>query len=147
QHCIVVNYIIAGSCEEGTCHSADGFWTLEVRDHALGRLLSRQTGDPLPAILEAHHAALRLRRADIIQADQIDPHFTFYLPAGPGAFSCSGTIARDISTSVRLAMGMHCHTWLSDDQLRDAQVKLIDDGQPGHRLGDHWLLPAGLREV
>ena len=45
------------------------------------------------------------------------------------------------------APGLHvrAHTWLSDDMLRDDQTPLIDDGTPGNRLGDDWLLPAPLR--
>jgi hypothetical protein len=31
--------------------------------------------------------------------------------------------------------------------LRDEQVLLADDGAPGQRLGDHWLLPGSLLRI
>jgi hypothetical protein len=42
---------------------------------------------------------------------------------------------------------VRARTWLSDDMLRDDQTPLIDDGTPGDRLGDSWLLPAPLRRT
>jgi hypothetical protein len=31
--------------------------------------------------------------------------------------------------------------------LYDDQMLLVDDGQVGDRLGDHWLMPAPLRRI
>jgi hypothetical protein len=42
------------------------------------------------------------------------------------------------------ALHVRAHTWLSDDMLRDDQ---IDDGSPGDRLGDSWLLPSPMRRT
>jgi hypothetical protein len=62
QNCISVNYIYVGDLD-GIPHRADGLWTLEIPDHALGRLLHRSPADPAVSIAAAHHAALRLRHA------------------------------------------------------------------------------------
>ena len=94
QDCVTVNYLLAGvmpvwsyelqcSADEGLwarsghSHSydeqgdevygaAEGLWTMEVPDHALGRAIER-SGNLLPdaIIREAHHNLLRLRHKQL----------------------------------------------------------------------------------
>jgi hypothetical protein len=75
------------------------------------------------------------------------PPTNFLVPAGPGAFICSLKSGRDVSRAYEPMLRVSAHTWLSDDMLRDDQTPLIDDGSPGDRLGDSWLLPAPMRRV
>lgn len=91
---------------------------------------------PAGSITDAHHAALRLRREDVLHNGKIDRNFQFLLPAGPGAFICSATAGADVSPRSVPGMHVRAHTWLSDDMLRDDQTPLIGDGAPGERLGD-----------
>jgi hypothetical protein len=145
QNCISVNYVVIGRLVNEETRWGDGLWTLEIPDHALGRLLHRSANDPAGSITDAHHAALRLRREDVLHNGKIDRNVQFLLPAGPGAFVCSATAGADVSPSSVPGMHVRAHTWLSDDMLRDDQTPLIGDGGPGERLGDDWLLPAPLR--
>jgi hypothetical protein len=46
----------------------------------------------------------------------------------------------EVSCSVR------SHTWISDERAREDHAILIDDGLPGKRLGDSFLLAAPLRQ-
>lgn len=147
QNCVTVNYVLIGILDQGMAHRANGLWTLDIPDHALGRLLHRSASDPAASIAAAHHAALRLRYEDVIRGGKIDPDFQFLLPAGPGAFVCSLLIGPDISIDGQQLLRLRVHTWLADDMLRDNQTSLIDDGAAGHRLGDSWLLPAPLRRT
>jgi hypothetical protein len=136
------NYIVVGRL--AGVRWGYGLWTLEIPDHALGRLLHRSADNPAGSIAVAHHAALRLRHEDVIRNGEVDRDFQFLLPAGPGAFVCSLVAGEDISRGYAPMLGVRAHTWLSDDMLRDDQTPLIDDGTPGSRLGDDWLLPAPL---
>lgn len=110
--------------------------------------MHRTIADPAGCLAAAHHSALRLHYKDVIHIHngKLDTtNFRFLLPAGPGAFVCSLQVARDVSLAKAPAMHVGAHTWLSDDMLRDDQTPLIDDGSPGDRLGDSWLLPAPMR--
>jgi hypothetical protein len=149
QNCISVNYFIIGSFERGIAHCGDGLWTLAIPDHAMERLMHRTEADPAACLSAAHHAALRLRDKDAVHMHdgKLDPSYQFLIPAGPGAFVCSLRSGRDISRAHTPMLHVGAHTWLSDDMLRDDQTPLIDDGSPGDRLGDSWLLPAPMRRT
>lgn len=105
--------------------------------------------DPAGCVAAAHHAALRLRQMDVMHErnERLDTSFQFLLPAGPGAFVCSLQRGPDVSVANAPTLSVFAHTWLSDDMLRDDQTPLIDDGSPGARLGDSWLLPAPMRRT
>jgi hypothetical protein len=147
QNCIAVNYVLCGRLTDTELRVADGIWGLEVPDHALGRLLHRQPDAGLDTVLRAaHHAALRLRIEAVIPEGEFEPERQFLLPAGPGAFVCQLRFGPDRSDGHRPGLHVLARTWLSDDQLRPDQTPLRpDDGAPGDRLGDGWLLPAPLR--
>jgi hypothetical protein len=78
---------------------------------------------------------------------KLDPDYQFLIPAGPGAFVCSLRSGRDVSQAHAPMLHVSARTWLSDDMLRDDQTPLVDDGLPGDRLGDSWLLPAPMRRT
>jgi hypothetical protein len=149
QNCICVHYIAAGRLLPGRADIGEGLWTLELTDHAVGQLMARAPKtDRTAAIFEAHHAALRLRRSDVVDdGGHVRRASDMPLPAGPGAFMCKVSMAPDMSLERQVAMHIVGRTWVSDDQLREDQVKRIDDGLSGERLGDSWLLPAPLRRV
>ena len=133
QDCVTVNYIVAG-----TPHMiiADGLWTLEVPDHALGRAVERsQYLHPETLIREAHTNLLSL---PVERVNDIH-----YIKAGPGCFA-----GRLSATGKEKTYGSSIHvrvqTWLSDDMMGDDQKPITEVGAPGRRLGDSVLLPRPL---
>jgi len=151
QDCITVNAIVAGVLpdDDGTLMVGvtEGMWTLEVPDHALGRAVERSGVLPDAIIAEAHHNILRLREAVVLDNSHIDVNRHFLLKAGAGGFICHLTAAQDVSLGYSYDVRCRAVTWLADDMLRDEQKLLVDDGLPGQRLGDSWLLPASLRRI
>jgi len=148
QDCVTVNYIVAGNLP-GPHKLGEGLWTLEIPDHALGRLIQR-TGNAAPVdhIMAAHHAVLGLRQSEIVPNNgRLDRDVSFGVAAGPGAFICHCSITPDQSMGGELQMHVFAHTWVADDQRSETQVVHIGDGGPGERLGDHWLLPMPMRRI
>jgi hypothetical protein len=148
QNCVCVNYVLAGDMpgDRGFC---DGLWTLEVGDHALGRVLQRSPAADLSAtILQAHHALLRARLCDLLP-NFADPTVAFYLPAGDGVFVCEVHRGKDLSLGCDHSIWIRARTWLHLDQLSDQQERavLVVDGIPGDRVGDDWFLPVPLKEI
>lgn len=144
QDCVAVNYFVVYPMS-GKLYSGDGLWTLEVPDHALGRLLQRDPAADLDAVLmAAHHAALRAKVDDVHPALR-DAARSFLLPAGNGVLTCSIRIGPDVSMGNRTMVHLAAHTWLHRDQLHDDQTPLLVDGVAGDRLGEAILLPAPLK--
>jgi hypothetical protein len=148
QDCATVNYMLAGSGPDGS-GLWHGLWTIEVPDHALGRMLQRAPDQDLDAaLLAAHRAVLQTRWC----ATFTDPRHRFLVPAGPGAFMCSMQFGADPSAGLDPIALVHAHTWLGDDQLRDEQeaelAGFFVDGAGGERrLGNYLLLPRPLRQI
>jgi hypothetical protein len=152
QDCVTVNYMLAGMLPStappggrmvGLC---EGLWTLEVPDHALGRAIERSGLLPDALIAEAHHQLLRLR-ADVVIRDRcFDGAQRFLVKAGAGGFVCSLRPGEEVSLG-RLTVSVRADTWLAEDMLHDDQVLLAEDGKPGERLGDCWLVPAPLCRI
>lgn len=144
QACVTMNYAVAGGPDKGV---AEGLWTIEVPDHALGRLLQRAPGLDIDAALRGAHFALLGAVQDSVPLARRDARFM--VPAGPGVFMCSALSGPDISTGGQINVHIHAHTWLHSDQLRDDQeaalIVAAGAGQP--RLGQSWLLPFPLRRV
>jgi hypothetical protein len=151
QNCVTVNYVVAGVLPDrrgdrhyGLC---EGLWTLEVPDHALGRCMARSGLMPDAIIAAAHHNILRLRRTVVIPDNRLDQDRRFLVKAGPGGFVCHLQSGPDLSLGMQPEVHARSDTWLAADQLHDDQILLVDDGQPGARLGDGWLVPAALRRI
>jgi hypothetical protein len=143
QGCVTVDYIVAGCLPGLTAGVADGLWSLEVTDHALGRLLQRAPNADLSAVLTAaHHAALRVQIMEVGQG-----HPEFLLPAGDGCFACTLMACEEEVTRNEPQAHIRAGTWLHRDQLHDDQRPIAIDGPPGHRLGESFLLPAPLRST
>jgi hypothetical protein len=53
----------------------------------------------------------------------------------------SAVPGRELGVQARAA------TWIAEDMVHERQVLLADDGIPGERLGDGWLLPRPLRRL
>ena len=95
QDCIAIDYIVAGGFAQ-EWGASSGRWSLDVSDHAMGRLLQRSpNADPEKVLYDAHHAVLRARADDI--TPELRERVRFCCRADP-AFSCasctSGTIRR-----------------------------------------------------
>jgi hypothetical protein len=97
QDCVAVNYVLAGVLPPGMVGTAEGLWSLEIPDHALGRAIHRSGLLPDAIIAEAHHNLLRLRAAVIIPNNRIDRQRTFFVKAGAGGFKCHFIAVPDIS--------------------------------------------------
>jgi hypothetical protein len=144
QDCVTLNYIIVG-CVADVIQVAEGMWTLEVPDHALGRAVER-SGFLHPGVLirEAHSTLLNLPEAVFKQ-----PNFTdrtssgAYIKAGPGCFAGYFHVSEDVSRSGYSA-SVRVRTWLDEDQLFERQIVLCEKGKPGQRLGDSVLKPSPL---
>jgi hypothetical protein len=156
QDCIAVYYVLVGDLPNKRAF-AMGLWSLEVPDHAVGRLLQRDRHADINAVLgEAHRALLRIRSRRV-HAHFQNPARRFFLPAGNGVLVCNVYITphraenRDDAaiSSERFNIYARAWTWLHRDQLSEQQIGAIltDEGRPGERLGDGLLLPEPLRQV
>jgi hypothetical protein len=117
-----------------------GFWTLEIADHALGRLAMRSPGANFrAAIYEAHAWALRARVPTPIPSSVR----TVLLPALGGAFLARFIAGRDSSDGQPI-LYLRVRTWIPADKLRSDQHPL-ETGAPA--LGSSFLLPQPLREL
>ena len=135
QDCVTVNYVVAGVHKDKVI-LAEGLWTLEVPDHALGRAVERsRLLTPEAIIREAHTTLLNLPTAALTKRH--------YLKAGPGCFAGVVTTARDVNTG--LSVHVRALTWLGDDILGPDQIPLKEIGAPGDRLKDGIFLPTPLR--
>jgi hypothetical protein len=144
QDCVTLNYIVVG-CIADIIQVAEGLWTLEVPDHALGRAVWRsRLLHPGVLIHEAHSTLLNLPAAVLKQ-----PNFTerassgAYIKAGPGCFAGYFHVSEDVSRNDYTA-SVRVRTWLDEDQLSDGQVILCEKGKEGERLGDSVLRPSPL---
>lgn len=154
QDCVTVNYIAVGNLPwlpSDGASKAEGLWTLEVPDHALGRAIERSGLLPTAIIQEAHLNLLALpiellaTTTDSAGALHITPRFL--VKAGAGGFAAQIIIGEDISLGGAFMINARADTWLADDMLHDDQMLLVDDGRPGYRLGDGWLMPAPFRRI
>jgi hypothetical protein len=144
QACVTINYAVAGGLDKGV---AEGLWTIEVPDHALGRLLQRAPGVDIDGALRGAHFALLGAVQDSLPLAHRDARFM--VPAGPGVFMCSALHGPDISTGGQINIHIHAHTWLHSDQLRDDQeaALIVAAGACQPRLAQSWLLPFPLRRL
>ena len=71
----------------------------------------------------------------------------FLVKAGTGGFAARIILGKDISFGEAIIIHVRADTWLANNTLRDDQVLLVDDGRPGHRLSDAWLMPSPFRHI
>jgi hypothetical protein len=172
QDCVTVDFLLAGwlpSLAEGGL--ADGLWSLEIPDHALGRAIERSGGLPDAIIAEAHHNVLRLRQDQLKQPEltvlpvaasdgfRMTLGSQFLVRAGGGGFVCELTLGPNVEADDdprvpfselpgrELGVQVRAATWIAEDMVNERQVLLAGDGMPGERLGDGWLLPQPLRQL
>jgi hypothetical protein len=151
QDCVAVNYFVAGYIPGPPQHFgvAEGLWTLEVPDHALGRAVERSRFlHPGAIIREAHLNLLALPSSVMNQFALGDPDQRGELvKAGPGAFVAHMRAAPDVSLGDAYAVHVRVSTWLADDMLHENQIPLREKGEPGDQLGDGWLRPVPYRRI
>jgi hypothetical protein len=156
QDVVVAEYVIAGVTHFGIGTYA-GFWSIEVTEHALGRLLQRNRRADIDAVLyEAHRAAMNIRCRDVkprfakaMDEAAIRAH-SFLLPAGSGVFVCTFDASADESQDGAQMGAVRATTWLAHDMLSAEQDATIldvsgDHQQRGERLGDRILVPPPLQ--
>jgi hypothetical protein len=145
QDCVVVDNLVAGRLSrlDGTPHlgrCGPGVWTLEVQDHALGRLLQRDPGADIDAVLWAAHTA-----ALAVNLESFPVDTSFFLPAGNGGFLARLENTRNRVNDGEFGLHIQCRTWLSND-MRD-QIPVATTNTFGARIGDNLLLPVPLRHL
>jgi hypothetical protein len=151
QDCVAVNYFVAGYIPGPPEHFgvAEGLWTLEVPDHALGRAVERSRFlHPGAIIREGHLNLLALPSSVMNQLALGEPDQRGELvKAGPGAFVAHMRAAPDVSLGDAYAVHVRVRTWLADDMLHENQIPLREKGEPGDQLGDGWLRPVPYRRI
>jgi hypothetical protein len=180
QNCVTVNCLLAGRLPSwagpgipGPTISglAEGLWSLEVPDHALGRAIERSGRLPDAIIAEAHHNILHLRQNQLKQTEvtvmpvaasdglRMSLGSQFLVRAGDGGFVCELTLGPEVGTDDdpavmitafpgrELSIQARAATWIAEDMVHERQVLLAEDGLSGERLGDGWLLPQLLRQL
>jgi hypothetical protein len=147
QDCVTVNYVLAGRLPRVLFGTSEGIWDLEVPDHALGRAIERSGLLPDVLIAEAHHNLLRLRADIVFPNGRLDKKTRFLVKAGAGGFVCQLRAGEDVSLGNAMRFRVRSDTWLAEDMLRDEQILLADDGAPGQRLSDSWLLAGPLLRI
>jgi hypothetical protein len=147
QDCVVVNYIVIG-CVDDIIQVAEGLWTIEVSDHALGRAVERsRLLHPGVLIREAHLNLLNLPATVLERADFTDRTSSgAYIKAGPGCFAGHFHVSEDVSRNDYTA-SVRVRTWLDNNQLSDRQIVLCEKGKAGERLGDSVLRPSPLCHI
>jgi len=120
QNCVLTSFAIAGRTSRCSAASNHG-WTLEVPDHALGRLIERCRGaDPAAALWQASNAFLNAGLSEIVACLKNDQ--VFYLPAADGLFLCEAIAINDD------AFGLHIYararTRLATDMLQPEQTPI-----------------------
>jgi hypothetical protein len=142
QDCVTVNYLIAGAIPDfglpnhRRTDMAEGLWTLEIPDHALGRAIERSGVLPDQIIREAHDTLLELPLDKVSLTGE-----AFLLKAGKGGFICQFSAGQDASIENYFQFHVRAPTWISDDMMGPNQEPLSMKGAPGKRLGDTWLRP------
>jgi hypothetical protein len=149
QDAVCLHYLLIGrlvEAEPGKCYRADGLWSLEVTEHAGGRLFEYNRGaDPAAIIWEAHSRVLQVSAAALAPCC-VDPARRFLLPAGGGWFLCQLVSGEDMSASGALSVHVRARTWLSQDMAINERA-IVGPGPPGEQVGDGFLLPRPLRRL
>jgi hypothetical protein len=137
QNCVAVNFIVAGKAGRSIT-VCEGLWSMEIPDHALGRLLERsRLPNPEAVIREAHRNLLELPSA--VATERLR-----YIKAGPRCFVGRLMKAEDVEARAT-AYFFRVGTWLENSMLGEDQVPLRAKGEPGDRLGDTYLVPWPFR--
>ena len=136
QDCVTLNYVVVGT---DMINVAEGLWTLEVPDHALGRAVERSRFlHPEVLIRDAHKNLLELPTS-ILDRKHINGE-SFYIKAGAGCFVAYFRIHPDVSIG-KITSSVRVVTWLDNDQLGADQIVISDKGEKGQTLGDSFLKP------
>jgi hypothetical protein len=151
QNGIVVEYVVLGCLPRADGPEGVygyGLWTIEVPDHALGRLLHRDPrADVVACIMQAHKAALLI---DVEAAlPYVNEDRRFLLPAGRGAFIGELVGGPDVSANHEIIIHVRAHTWVHESELHDDQRStwFLPAGESGRRMCDSVLLPWPLRPL
>jgi len=144
QDSISANFLLLGEWGENRLGAASGPWTLEFKEHALGRLITRDPGaDPVKVMLAANRNILTADyRLSPMAYGKGDP---FYLAAGDGAFVCNFAVAGD-TQSDEPVFSVQASTWLHNDMLAENQIP-IAPAPEGEQCGELILLPRPMRDV
>ena len=147
---VAISYMVMGCTMEGP-GLFTGHWTINVTDHALGRVLERDPGADLNAVLLAAHQTIigsSHTKWEALASNERRPGqpFSVLVAAGNGAFVCDMGFTDEDEGLIWLV----ARTWLHRDQLFEAQdraVVLPAAMSADDRLGDDIMLPAPFRRI
>lgn len=138
QNAVVVDYIVAGHTGNGA-YLRTGLWTLEVPDHALGRLSQRARGVDLDDAIRQAHRELLAAGFERLPS----PYDDLLVRAGPGAFVGQLVYGHDVKTG-DVSIYFRPRTWLHEDMIGEEQVPIAPGTPP---LGESLMLPVPLRDL
>jgi hypothetical protein len=145
QNCVTVNYLVFGSTpEEPMGALGEGLWTLEIKDHAIGRFFERGNSDPDQAIFAIHDAVLNVDSRDLQDGTR-----SVRLRVGDDVWCGEVRAGFDVSIA---NFGLHVivRTHLGFDQLNPGQEFGLIQPRPQagpYRLGESWLAPPPFRTL
>jgi hypothetical protein len=145
QDCVTVNYLTLGATPDApTGALGEGLWTLEIKDHAIGRFFERGDGGPDQAIFAVHDALLNVDSRDL----QDRPR-SVRLRVGNDVWCGEVRAGFDVSIA---DFGLHVivRTHLGFDQLSPGQEFGLIQPRPQagpYRLGEGWLAPPPFRTL
>jgi hypothetical protein len=151
QDGVCINHVLTGVTmpepNGDRCYLSAGLWTLEVPDHALGRIMQRTAEDPAAILFAAHRNLLALPARLVTDERWIGEHRSFLLAAGDGAFITTLEIGPSTDDPKSWNCSARAATWVHTDMLGEQQTPLRAVAERPKRLADTWLLPTPLCRI
>jgi hypothetical protein len=141
QECVTFNYVMLGSPLKTTKPIAEGAWSMEITDHALGRMIERAPkAEHTGLIREAHRRLKNASRASLQDHQQANSQFL--VPVSAGCFVCEMLTGLEISLPGIMII-VKVRTFLGSGMESDLPV--VPQGQGAGRAGLSALIPFPLR--
>lgn len=140
ENCVTVDFLAIGWTRHRPLGDlTQGVWTLELKDHALGRFYQRGGDNLEAAIWSAHRGILCLDGRSIVQRNS--PEFLFQ-PNRRDVWACECRLGADLLTG-RDAVHFYIRTYLAFDQVKpDKERELIrPTHDQKHQIGMTWMKP------
>jgi hypothetical protein len=120
---------------------AEGCWSLEVTDHALGRMVERAPRADHAELIREAHRHLKNTSAKALQAHGAAGS-QFVVPVSAGRLVCEMSTGTDVS-GLGYSILVKVRTFLSDDMASD--LPILPAGRGEDRAGLNVLIPLPLR--
>jgi hypothetical protein len=142
QDCVTYNYCMIGSPLNPGKPIAEGCWSLEVTDHALGRMIERAPRADHAGLIREAHRRLKNSSAKALQAHS-SAREQFLVPTSAGSCVCEMMTGTEISRPGQASILVKMRTFLSPDL--DSDLPILRIGRGEDRAGLNVLIPMPLR--